>query len=150
MRGLILALIVSVGTNVFAGTSALDAREVYNRLVAANHITNAPTLYIENNPEVNAYQSGGDIVIYTGMLDYVKNQDELARVLGHELSHFTLRHRRSNVKNEYAADRMGGIYMGLAGYNQCRGALLLKRRGSNGGNDHPADILRYKAFHCPK
>ncbi len=143
----IIALLLT--TNIaFAGTSALDAKEVYSRLVAANHIKKAPTLYVEENSEVNAYQLGGDIVIYTGMLKYTKNQDELARVLGHELSHFTLHHKRSSVKNEYDADRMGGIYMGIAGYNQCRGALLLKRRGSTGNGDHPADSLRYKAFHC--
>ncbi len=140
---------ILLATNVaIAATTPQDAKQVYERLIRANHIKNAPPLYVIEDDDPNAYSSLNEIGINTGMLKFATNDDELARILGHELAHLKLHHHRSSVKNEYAADRMAAIYMSTAGYNVCRGALLLKRRGSNGGNDHPADILRYKAFHC--
>lgn len=143
----LIALLLA--TNVALGaTTTLDAKEVYSRLVTVNHITNAPPLYVSPTNIANAWSNPYGITITAGMLKFANNKDELARLLGHELGHFTLHHHTSSIANEYAADRMAAIYMTPSGYNVCRGALLLKRRGSDGGNDHPADILRYRAFHC--
>lgn len=146
----LVALLVGtlITSTAFSSTSVADAKEVYEHLIAANHITFAPPLYIIKDNSVNAFSSSNKIGINTGMLRYTRNRDELARVLGHELGHKALHHEESNVPNEYAADRMAAIYMRGAGYDVCKGAALLKRRGSNGGSNHPADIDRYRAFHC--
>jgi Zn-dependent protease with chaperone function len=41
---------------------------------------------------INAYADGKNVAIFTGMLRFVKDEDELAIVLGHELAHNTLDH----------------------------------------------------------
>ena len=41
---------------------------------------------------VNAYAVGSSVIMTTGLLDFLRNEDELAVVLGHEMSHNILRH----------------------------------------------------------
>lgn len=51
--------------------------------------------------EVNAYAiPGGNIVIYTGLLDKVENYDELVALLGHEASHINERHTTRSILKE--------------------------------------------------
>ncbi|MCR4316087.1 MAG: M48 family metalloprotease [Planctomycetes bacterium] len=48
---------------------------------------------VVESPEVNAFAlPGGFILITTGMLKTVKNEDELACILGHEITHVEKRH----------------------------------------------------------
>ncbi|MEK6245436.1 MAG: M48 family metallopeptidase [Pseudomonadota bacterium] len=49
---------------------------------------------LDTNPKtVNAFVVGGNyIYVYTGLLDFVENDDELALILGHEISHSWLKH----------------------------------------------------------
>lgn len=48
---------------------------------------------VVNSPIVNAYAlPDGSIVIYTGILDKMKNYDELVGLIGHEASHVNNRH----------------------------------------------------------
>lgn len=45
------------------------------------------------SPEVNAFVvPGGHVVVYTGLLQMIKNEDELAAVLAHEAAHVLARH----------------------------------------------------------
>ncbi len=51
--------------------------------------------------EVNAYAiPGGNIVIYTGLLDKMENYDELVALLGHEASHINERHTTRSILKE--------------------------------------------------
>ncbi len=51
---------------------------------------------VENNPAVNAIAlPGGTILVYSGLINEVDSDDELAFVLGHELGHF---HNRDHLK----------------------------------------------------
>ena len=46
------------------------------------------TFRVINSPEINAASvAGGYIYIYTGLLDYLESEDEMAAVIGHELGH---------------------------------------------------------------
>ncbi|MEM9385217.1 MAG: M48 family metallopeptidase [Pseudomonadota bacterium] len=58
------------------------------------------TLYIANDPQINAYAlPGGVIVVNDGLLDAAANVGEVAGVLAHEIQHVELRHGlRSVVK----------------------------------------------------
>lgn len=53
-----------------------------------------------DSSEVNAFATpGGFIFITKGMLKLCKNEDELAAVLAHEISHVQLRHGISSIKD---------------------------------------------------
>jgi hypothetical protein len=88
--------------------------------------------------QVNAFATGRTVVMTTGMLGFLRSEDELAVVLGHEMSHNILRHPtlldeqgvpkrgigRALGKNgkrvwrtEEEADRFGIRLMAAAGYN---------------------------------
>jgi hypothetical protein len=83
--------------------------------------------------QMNAFSLRGYVVMTTAMLGYVRSDDELAVVLGHELSHSVLGHQgvrdeegilaglgiKPNAiwKREAAADRLGLRLMAAAGYN---------------------------------
>ncbi len=123
------------------------AQKVYNRVAAANGITGIP-LYFLKNPAINAYSYNNHLVVFQGMLTFVQNDDEIARVFGHELGHITLHHRGSSIKHEYEADQQGMYYMQRAGYSICRGAKALLRRNSGQSYDHPSDRNRYARTGC--
>ncbi|MDB5693706.1 MAG: hypothetical protein JWO81_2769 [Alphaproteobacteria bacterium] len=88
---------------------------------------------LARNPKVNAFSNGHDVIVTTAMLDFVRSDDELALIVGHELGHFILGHPpmhgsdkllasigiRSGVfwKREEAADRMALRLMAAAGYD---------------------------------
>jgi len=44
-------------------------------------------VYVQESNEINAYADGTKIVVYTGLLDFVGSDGEVAYVLGHELAH---------------------------------------------------------------
>ena len=49
--------------------------------------------FVVSNPQINAFTSlGGNIVIYTGLIDFAETPEEVAAVLAHELGHAQLRH----------------------------------------------------------
>lgn len=61
--------------------------------------------YLVEGKDVNAFSlPGGPIFVYEGLLKYVESDDELAGVLGHEISHAAFRHvaelRRRQSKME--------------------------------------------------
>ena len=86
-----------------------DPRSVYvNRLghaiVAAS---NDPMPYhgysfmLLDSDEVNAFAvPGGFVFVTTGMLKFLKDEDELAAILGHEMGHMELRHGMRAVGTE--------------------------------------------------
>ena len=88
---------------------------------------------LARNPQVNAFSNGHDVVVTTALLDFVKSDDELALIIGHELGHFILGHPPMETgdkllasigiraetywKREEAADRMAIRLMAAAGYD---------------------------------
>ncbi len=68
---------------------------VFNRLVAATQRKNELkyNLTVVEDPAVNAFSlPGGYVFVNTGLLDFTRNDDELAGVLAHELAHVECRH----------------------------------------------------------
>lgn len=124
-----------------------DAQKVYKKIIKANKLR-APALILRNDGRVNAGARFYLISINKGMLEFVKNEDELAIILGHELAHFNLGHKRSNHENEFTADRVGAIYAERAGYDRCRGVIVIKRFNSEAGDTHPSSRERYNRLRC--
>jgi predicted Zn-dependent protease len=81
---------------------------------------------------VNAYVGGQKIHVCLGMLRFVKNDDELAVVLGHEMGHLPTSgvhglQGGTRAEEERAADVLGLLYAHRAGYNIKTGAKVFER-----------------------
>jgi len=62
---------------------------------------NAVRLYIVRDPFLNAFAlPDGRIYLHTGILGRLTNRDQLAALLGHEMTHFTRRHSLREQRSE--------------------------------------------------
>jgi predicted Zn-dependent protease len=66
--------------------------------------------------EANAFAlPGGKIGVYTGILKYAKDQDELATVLAHEVGHVLAKHANERVSTAFATQTGLQVIEALAG-----------------------------------
>jgi len=74
-------------------------REVGSRIArAANQPNYQWEFHVIDSPQVNAFcLPGGKIFVYTGLFKVVKNENDLAIVLGHEVAHAIARHGAERV-----------------------------------------------------
>lgn len=85
-------------------------KRVGNRLLQANK--NIPQLYTKywtvtliDDPTVNCYVlPSGDIVMFRGMMDLLENDDQVAAVVAHEMSHAILEHASEQLSRGYLLD----------------------------------------------
>lgn len=64
--------------------------------------------------EVNAWcMPGGKVVVYTGILQLINDEDELAVVIGHEIGHAVARHGNERM-SQLLAVQLGGIALSTA------------------------------------
>lgn len=64
----------------------------------------SPRVYVVDSPSLNASAfPHGDIFIHTGMLGRLRNEAQLAMLLGHELTHATHRHMHQHRKHAYTS-----------------------------------------------
>ncbi len=83
---------------------------------------------IVKSKEVNAFSiPGGFLFFYTGLLDYVKSDDELAGVVAHEMAHNCLYHALRAMKKAQKTQQM---------VTWAQVAMVLA-----GGNVNPADVM---------
>lgn len=76
--------------------------------------------YVISNPEINAFTFlGGNIIIYTGLIDFADSPEEVAAVLAHELGHAELKHVTRKLVREIGLDVLlsviGANDMGMIG-----------------------------------
>lgn len=115
--------------------------EVYIRLYKANNIQSIP-MFVKKGVIKECSLACTDktkITLAIELLYAVKNQDELAGVIGHEMAHMI-------YKDELKADVLGLQYAKKAGYDYCKAAQYLKRMLKD--SVHPAGIDRYKNTGC--
>jgi hypothetical protein len=63
-------------------------------------------VYLAPDDVKNAYADGKNIVVYKGMMDFFKTDEEIALVLSHELAHNSMKHIDAKQKNAI----VGGIF----------------------------------------
>lgn len=95
--------------------AALQAyvRSIGARLAAASHRPNLPwTFAVVDEPAVNAFAvPGGFIYITRGILPYLRDEAQLAGVLGHEVGHVDARHSAEAYSRQMGA----GLGLAIAG-----------------------------------
>ena len=74
--------------------------------------------YVYISDSVNAFADMRRMVFFTGLLRFVKSDDELAGIMGHELAHNVLEHTiRTYRAYEHEADYLGVYLAARAGYD---------------------------------
>lgn len=136
-------------------------KKIVDRIISVSHLSGESwDAYLVPDDDFNAYTTGGTkIVINKGLLDQVKNDDEIAAVLGHEIAHVAANHifegqanalaesiksskvvkRQSfqsafTMANEEEADKIGTLYAVLAGYDPYAASSIWKRMYEHEGN----------------
>jgi predicted Zn-dependent protease len=151
----VLLILISISAQAKVSTSTL--KQVYYRLCKINGY--CPPLYvIINDNYINAEASCNRVYIYTGMLRFLDNKDQLALILGHELGHIYNKDCRGfhTYTKEYHADQYGANLMTKAGFNRCKGVRQFKKFIRVFGDDtsltHPMDSLRFNRINygCTK
>ncbi|MEM6643242.1 MAG: M48 family metalloprotease [Bacteroidota bacterium] len=81
-------------------------------------------LFIINDQEtLNAFATpGGKIYIYTGLIYFLSNLDDLMGVLGHEVAHSDRRHSSKQLQRQYTIATLLGI---ISGENQSQFSEIL-------------------------
>ena len=81
----------------------------------------AARIYIIRDPNFNASMApNGTMRVYTGLLLRMRNEAELASVLGHEFGHFELRHSLGKFKSQRTSSDIlawGAVLAGIAASN---------------------------------
>jgi Zn-dependent protease with chaperone function len=73
-------------------------REVFNKVKRNFSLGDKCNIVIVRSPMVNAMSLGdGTIFIYTGLFSVLDNEDQLAYILAHELSHIELKHTTKSL-----------------------------------------------------
>jgi predicted Zn-dependent protease len=129
-----------------------------------------------DNKQVNAFcLPGGKMVVFEGILPVAQNDDQLATVISHEMSHALAHHSSERVArrefstggpggfwskgyeraDEAEADKIGLFLMTFAGYDPDQAVQFWERMQRASGNqrrlpeilsDHPSDAHRIQAM----
>ena len=76
--------------------------------------------------QANAFALPGyKIGVYTGLLKYAKNQDQLAAVMGHEVAHVIAKHGNERVSSQMATQTGLDVAAALLGGEQSEGNSLI-------------------------
>jgi hypothetical protein len=67
------------------------------------------TFNVTDEDDVNAFASPGQIVVTAGLLRFIRSEDELAVVMGHELAHLTHGHYAKRLGTDMIAGTIGTI-----------------------------------------
>jgi predicted Zn-dependent protease len=99
-------------------------RNIANRLIAQAKVMVPASanwaweIHVVNDDSVNAWcMPGGKMAVYTGLLNRIApSDDELAQVIGHEISHALLQHGRERMSRAVATNvglQLGSIATGV-------------------------------------
>jgi|GEM_PF-3217373 len=128
---------------------ALNRRlqSMVDRLRAVSHAPEIPfRVKIINSKQINAFNTGGELLyVYTGLIDYVKSDDELAGILAHEMAHGIGAHLQREQRSMFLPT-IGAALANIALQNQTAEQLIgLTNQALSAGysrrHEREADIL---------
>jgi beta-barrel assembly-enhancing protease len=71
------------------------------------------TKIIKDDNTLNAFATpGGHIYVFTGLIKYLDNEDQLAGVLGHEIAHADKRHTTKQLQTQYGIALLLSVALG--------------------------------------
>lgn len=113
---------------------------------------------VRNDSTLNAFVTpGGYIYVYTGLIKYLDNEDQLAGVMGHEIAHADKRHSTTNLTKKYGvsllldvifgrnASGISGIAKDIAGG---LGALSFSRATETEADEFSVIYLSNTSYQC--
>ncbi len=94
-----------------------SVRVLINRICRANGIDEKQIkLHVIENAEINAFAlPDHHMVVHTGLLNYAKNEEEVAGVLAHEIAHMELKHVLKKLGKEIGLSVLINIAAGDVG-----------------------------------
>ncbi len=109
------------------------------------------TIHVQENPIVNALAyPGGRILVFSGLLDKIKSEKELAFVLGHEMGHFKNRDHLKGLGRALIFLSLTAILLGEdSGVGEMLGASLnVTELGYSRARETDADEFAVEILHC--
>jgi beta-barrel assembly-enhancing protease len=85
----------------------LHLNRITDKILASKHIRHRNEFawqvhIVDNDTVLNAFCTpGGYIFVYTGLIRFLKSEDQLAGVLGHEIAHADMRHSTEQLTKTY-------------------------------------------------
>ncbi|MEM5516994.1 M48 family metallopeptidase [Henriciella sp. AS95] len=121
-----------------SGAQYQRVQRVWSRVAAATPKAGEPwDVQVFDSDQVNAFVMPGNRVgVYTGLLNIVENDDQLAAVLGHEVAHAIYRHANQRATRAAAAStavQLGGAVL-AGGSNGAVSADQVSALGSVAAN----------------
>lgn len=138
----LIVLFMSFCSGVFAlGQDDLD--QVAARMSAA--AGRSFDVRVESDSALNAYASlDGRLAVTSGMLGALKTRDELAFVLGHEMTHVLRGHGKRQVEN-LTLGAIGGLLLGVLLKADKEDLASIAGAGASLANGHPSRENEYEA-----
>jgi len=117
----------------YPGDPEMQAKceEILHRITRVSHMPDLPwTIYYTECPDVNAFAlPGGRIMVFAGIWKMVEDDEELAAVIAHEVTHATARHGTERMTTVLAmeavslAAQIGAAASGSQGAAQASDAI---------------------------
>ncbi len=108
-------------------------------------------IVVVKNEAINAAAlPGGVVLVFTGLLDKMRSENELAFVLGHELGHFNNRDHLKGM-GRLLVLLVGSVFLlgpDNAAGNLALSSLNLAETGFSRGQESEADKFALEALHC--
>jgi predicted Zn-dependent protease len=83
--------------------------------------------------EINAFaMAGGKVGVFTGLFKVVKNDDQLASVLAHEIAHVTAKHVHEKLSQDLAVNTVGTVGILGAGLSGAGGLTTMALESAYG------------------
>lgn len=130
------SIVITGSSSAFA--KGEDAEYIESVRAAIDEVCMSMTPYVEkadkvksinlvNEPEINAYaDTKGGVTFFMGMVDFVRTEDEIAAVCGHEMGHLSAQHIKRSIGNSVLATIAQVAIGGTAG--NVAGALIQSKQ----------------------
>jgi predicted Zn-dependent protease len=134
-------------------------KDIANKLISVSGTKSKIYIKMTDNYQINAWACPNNVIVLTEnlLLFAENNKDQLAGIIGHEISHITLGHNTKEVntrQDELDADREGVHLANMAGYKGCEYTTymynLMSLFGDTHDGSHPPISERIMKLNCPK